>query len=99
MPYELGLTGYLKAPKFEFVSNAKPSLFAYPPPTKPPTREPVTKVTTAVLSTTAKAKARERTKEKERNEIKSSYVLTSLSYQLQRRVGRHHDMGRRLRVR
>lgn len=62
----IGLNGDLKAPKFEFVSNAKPSLFAYPPPVKPPTRESVTKVATAVLSTTAKTKAREKTKEKEK---------------------------------
>ncbi|KAL5495465.1 RPN2 [Sanghuangporus weigelae] len=62
----IGLNEELKAPKFEFISNAKPSLFAYPPLTKSPTKEPVTKVTTAVLSTTAKAKARERTKEKEK---------------------------------
>ncbi|KAH8120111.1 26S proteasome regulatory complex, non-ATPase subcomplex, Rpn2/Psmd1 subunit [Phellopilus nigrolimitatus] len=62
----IGLNGDLKTPKFEFISNAKPSLFAYPPPTKPPTKESVGKVATAVLSTTAKAKARERTKEKEK---------------------------------
>jgi len=62
----IGLNGDLKAPKFEFVSNAKPSLFAYPPPIRPPTRESVTKVATAVLSTTAKTKAREKTKEKEK---------------------------------
>ena len=53
-------------PKFEFISDARPSLFAYPPATKPPKKETVTKVATAVLSTTAKAKARERTKEKEK---------------------------------
>lgn len=47
---------------FEFVSNAKPSLFAYPKPTEPPKKETVTKVATAVLSTTAKAKAREKKK-------------------------------------
>ncbi|KAH8114099.1 26S proteasome subunit [Phellopilus nigrolimitatus] len=62
----IGLNGDLKTLKFEFISNAKPSLFAYPPPTKPPTKESVGKVATAVLSTTAKAKARERTKEKEK---------------------------------
>jgi hypothetical protein len=44
------------------VSNAKPSLFAYPLPTKPPKKETVTKVATAVLSTTAKVKAREKKK-------------------------------------
>jgi 26S proteasome regulatory subunit N2 len=55
-------------PKFEFVSNAKPSLFAYPPPTKAPTTEKVEKVATAVLSTTAKAKARAKKAEKEKGE-------------------------------
>lgn len=57
---------FLKAPKFEFISNARPSLFAYPSQTKPPTKEAVGKVATAVLSTTAKTKAREKTKEKEK---------------------------------
>ena len=45
-------------PKFDFVSNTRPSLFAYPPATKPPTKEVVEKVATAVLSTTVKATAR-----------------------------------------
>jgi 26S proteasome regulatory subunit RPN2 C-terminal domain len=44
------------------VSNARPSLFAYPTLTKPPKKETVTKVATAVLSTTAKVKAREKKK-------------------------------------
>ena len=55
-----------EAPKFDFVSNARPSLFAYPPPTKPPTKEAVSKLATVELSTTAKAKLREKTKEKEK---------------------------------
>ncbi|KAJ3305800.1 proteasome regulatory particle base subunit [Kappamyces sp. JEL0829] len=54
----IGLNKDLAAPAFSFVSNAKPSLFAYPPMTKPPTVEVIEKVTTAVLSTTAKSKAR-----------------------------------------
>ncbi|KAM5543956.1 hypothetical protein V8D89_002573 [Ganoderma adspersum] len=58
----IGLDENLKAPKLEFVSNTKPSLFAYPAATKPPKKEAVTKVATAVLSTTAKAKARENRK-------------------------------------
>jgi 26S proteasome regulatory subunit N2 len=44
------------------MSNAGPSLFAYPSMMKPPKREAVTKVMTAVLSTTAKAKAKEKNK-------------------------------------
>ncbi|CAE6469908.1 unnamed protein product [Rhizoctonia solani] len=62
----IGLTEELKTPAFEFISNVRPALFAYPAPVKPPTKETVEKVATAVLSTTAKAKARERTKEKEK---------------------------------
>ncbi|KAG8710207.1 proteasome regulatory particle base subunit [Ceratobasidium sp. 423] len=53
-------------PSFEFISNARPALFAYPALVKPPTKEAIEKVATAVLSTTAKAKAREKTKEKEK---------------------------------
>ncbi|KAI8047861.1 armadillo-type protein [Syncephalis plumigaleata] len=62
----IGLNKDLKVPKFNFVSNAKPSLFAYPPETKPPTANIVEKVATAVLSTTAKAKARAKKQEKEK---------------------------------
>ncbi|TFY80665.1 hypothetical protein EWM64_g3340 [Hericium alpestre] len=58
----IGLNEELKAPKFDFISNARPSLFAYPSVTKPPKKEVATKVATAVLSTTAKVKARERRK-------------------------------------
>ncbi|KAF4623012.1 hypothetical protein D9613_001708 [Agrocybe pediades] len=58
----IGINGDLKAPKFEYISNAKPSLFAYPSTTKPPKKETVTKVAAAVLSTTAKVKAREKRK-------------------------------------
>lgn len=58
----VGVDGELKAPKFDFISNARPSLFAYPQPTKAPKKETVTKVATAVLSTTAKVKAREKKK-------------------------------------
>ncbi|THV07679.1 26S proteasome regulatory complex, non-ATPase subcomplex, Rpn2/Psmd1 subunit [Dendrothele bispora CBS 962.96] len=58
----IGLDGDLKVPKFEFTSNARPSLFAYPSATKPQKKETATKVATAVLSTTAKVKAREKKK-------------------------------------
>jgi 26S proteasome regulatory subunit N2 len=53
-------------PKIDIVSNAKPSMFAYPSPYKPPAKEKVEKVATAVLSTTAKAQARAKTKEQEK---------------------------------
>jgi 26S proteasome regulatory subunit N2 len=58
----IGLTEDLKPPKFDFISNAKPGLFAYPSLMKPPKKETTAKLTTAVLSTTAKVKARERKK-------------------------------------
>ncbi|KZT05866.1 26S proteasome regulatory complex non-ATPase subcomplex Rpn2/Psmd1 subunit [Laetiporus sulphureus 93-53] len=58
----IGLDSTLQAPNFEFISNARPSLFAYPAPTKLPKKEAVAKVATAVLSTTARAKAREKKK-------------------------------------
>ena len=60
----IGLNKDLKMPSFEFLSNIKPSAFAYPPVTPPPTSEKIEKVATAVLSTTAKAKARKEKKEK-----------------------------------
>ncbi|KAG5636896.1 hypothetical protein H0H81_006482 [Sphagnurus paluster] len=56
------LISLIKVPRFDYISNAKPSLFAYPSSTKPPKKETVTKVATAVLSTTAKVKAREKKK-------------------------------------
>ncbi|KAI0004235.1 26S proteasome regulatory complex non-ATPase subcomplex Rpn2/Psmd1 subunit [Russula compacta] len=58
----IGLTEDLRAPKFDFISNARPSLFAYPSSMKPPKKETTAKLTMAVLSTTAKVKARERRK-------------------------------------
>ncbi|XP_042391400.1 26S proteasome non-ATPase regulatory subunit 1 homolog A-like [Zingiber officinale] len=54
----IGLNYDLKVPKFEFLSNAKPSLFEYPRPTTPPTSISAVKMPTAVLSTAAKAKSR-----------------------------------------
>ncbi|GAB5594033.1 proteasome regulatory particle base subunit [Umbelopsis nana] len=60
----IGLNKNIQIPQFEFLSNAKPSLFAYPVATKPPTTTVVEKVATAVLSTTAKTKARAKKNEK-----------------------------------
>lgn len=51
-----------QVPRFEFISNARPSLFAYPAPATPPKKETAAKMATAVLSTTAKVKAREKRK-------------------------------------
>jgi len=46
----IGLNKDLKLPKFTFKSNARPSLFAYPPEVKPPATVAPSKVSTAVLS-------------------------------------------------
>jgi hypothetical protein len=50
---------YLQMPKIEFRSNARPSMFAYPPPLEEKKREEREKVTTAVLSIAARARRRE----------------------------------------
>ncbi|PWA91701.1 26S proteasome regulatory complex, non-ATPase subcomplex, Rpn2/Psmd1 subunit [Artemisia annua] len=54
----IGLNYDMKVPKFQFVSNANASLFAYPFPTTMPTATSPLKFPTAVLSTSARAKAR-----------------------------------------
>ncbi|KAK3822340.1 MAG: armadillo-type protein [Linnemannia gamsii] len=54
----IGVNADLNLPEIEFTSNARPSLFAYIPPTKPPAAVAIEKVATAVLSTTAKAQAK-----------------------------------------
>ncbi|ODQ51271.1 26S proteasome regulatory complex, non-ATPase subcomplex, Rpn2/Psmd1 subunit [Saitoella complicata NRRL Y-17804] len=58
----IGLNKDLKVPKFEFVSNAKPSTFAYPPEEKAKEEKKDEKMATVELSTTAKTKARARAK-------------------------------------
>lgn len=55
----IALNAQLKMPKLEFRSNARPSLFAYPPPLEEKKREEREKVTTAVLSIAARARRRE----------------------------------------
>ncbi|CAB4012611.1 26S proteasome non-ATPase regulatory subunit 1-like [Paramuricea clavata] len=52
----IGLNSDVKMPKMKFISNAKPSLFAYPEALKPPKKEEREKVTKAVLSYSSKAK-------------------------------------------
>lgn len=47
-------------PKLEFRSNAKPSMFAYPPPLEEKKEKQAEKVETAVLSITAKQKKKEK---------------------------------------
>ena len=54
----VGLQEDLKIPKFDFLSNCRPSLFAYPPPTPAQTAAAVEKAPVAVLSTAGKLKSR-----------------------------------------
>ncbi|TVU02681.1 hypothetical protein EJB05_51809 [Eragrostis curvula] len=54
----IGLNSDLKVPKFEFLSNAKPSLFDYPKPTTQQATATSVKLPAAILSTYAKAKSR-----------------------------------------
>lgn len=56
----VGVTSALKLPKLSVISNAPPSQFAYPEPTKPTVTVAPKKIVTAILSTTAKAAARAR---------------------------------------
>lgn len=67
----IGLNKNLDVPQFEFLSNAKPSTFAYPPETPKEENKAAEKVETAVLSTTAKAKARAKKAEKEKADTDS----------------------------
>jgi 26S proteasome regulatory subunit N2 len=65
----IGLNRDLKMPKnFTFRSNARPSLFAYPPVLEETKEEEVKKVPTAQLSISAKAKAKAAKKKKEGEE-------------------------------
>ena len=54
----IGLQEDLKIPKFDFVSDCRPSLFAYPPPTPAQAASTVEKAPVAVLSTAGKLKSR-----------------------------------------
>ena len=64
----IAVTDTLKVPKFKLISNAKSSLYSYPPPVAPIEVTKVEMVATAVLSTTAKAAARAKKSEKEKAE-------------------------------
>jgi len=65
----IGLNKDVKIPKqFSFISRARPSLYAYPPPIELKKVEEKKKVKTATLSVTAKAKARAIAKKKEKGE-------------------------------
>lgn len=54
----IALNAQLKMPKLEIRSNARPSIFAYPPPLEEKKQEEREKVTTAVLSIAARARRR-----------------------------------------
>lgn len=63
------LNSDLKMPKLEIKSNAKPSLYAYPPPLEEEKKEREReKVTTAVLSTTAKHAKKKEAEKREKEE-------------------------------
>ncbi|KAM3186512.1 hypothetical protein ACTXT7_004191 [Hymenolepis weldensis] len=60
----IGLNKNLEMPQMQFKSNAKPSLFAYPPPLQIEKEKKKEKVETAILSITAKHKKKELEKKK-----------------------------------
>jgi len=62
----IGLNKQLKMPKYQFKSNAKPSLFAYPERVKPPTAKAPQKLKAAELSIAKRTKLRNAQKKKRR---------------------------------
>jgi 26S proteasome regulatory subunit N2 len=66
----IGLNHELKMPKLEFLSNAPPSVFGYPPPMEEKKGDKKEKVEKAVLSTTSKKNKREAEKKTEKVEEK-----------------------------
>jgi 26S proteasome regulatory subunit N2 len=66
----IGLTEELRVPSFNFVSQVKPSMFAYPPPTSPPVEvSNATKLPAATLSIVTK-RARVAAKDRKRDGVK-----------------------------
>lgn len=61
----IGLNEELKMPKIQYQSNAKPSMYGYPPALEEKKEKEREKVSTAVLSITAKAKKKEAEKKKD----------------------------------
>lgn len=72
----IGLNANLDAPKLQFTSQARPSMFAYTPETPKAENKAAEKVATAVLSTTARAKARAKKAEKEKQEAEKDVMET-----------------------
>ncbi|KAL6843181.1 hypothetical protein ACP4OV_026894 [Aristida adscensionis] len=83
----IGINSELKVPKFEFLSNAKPSLFDYPKPTTLQTTTASVKLPAAILSTYAKAKSRAKkvaeSKAQEKAEAASSEDAATASTSMQ----------------
>lgn len=75
----IGLNYDLKVPRFEFLSNARPSLFEYPRPITVPTTTSTVKLPTAVLSTSAKAKARAKKEAEQKANAEKSFAAESFS--------------------
>lgn len=64
----IGVNSDLQVPNtFTFKSNAKPSLYGYPPKTEVPSNEKAGKISSAILSTTIKVKARAAAKRGEKS--------------------------------
>uniref|UniRef100_A0A061QUJ8 26S proteasome non-ATPase regulatory subunit 1 homolog n=1 Tax=Tetraselmis sp. GSL018 TaxID=582737 RepID=A0A061QUJ8_9CHLO len=70
----VGLNKDLQMVKFDLTSNARPSLFAYPPPLSTATATTITRAPTAVLSTTAKRKKKDAEKRKKAGEAAAMEV-------------------------
>ena len=61
-------------PKIEFLSNAPPSVFGYPPPMEEKKGDKKEKVEKAILSITAKQKKRDAEKKQEKGEERMDVV-------------------------
>ncbi len=70
----IGLNQDLKMPKIEFLSNAAPSVFGYPPPMEEKKGDKKDKVEKAILSTTSKKNKRDAEKKHEKGEEKMDIV-------------------------
>ncbi|TKR80520.1 hypothetical protein L596_014583 [Steinernema carpocapsae] len=64
----IGLNKDLQMPKTEFLSNAKASMFSYPPPLEEKKKEKSVKVETAVLSITNKKKTQTKKEKQDKKE-------------------------------
>ncbi|BFZ55387.1 proteasome regulatory particle base subunit [Savitreella phatthalungensis] len=84
----------LRAPKLQFVSNSKPSAFAYPPVTTKEENKAAEKVATAVLSTTARAKARAKKAEKEKTETEDIMDLDDKPAADEASLAHNHDRAK-----